>query len=75
MIPAVPLYTCQISARLLWYCQDKRALGFTMRILGLNFPPIFKVFTSKPLKNLFENSCAWVSSITKKPPQGLVKTL
>ena len=51
------MYTCQISARLLWYCQDKRALGFTISIFGLNLPPIFKVFTSKPSKNLLEKSC------------------
>ena len=45
-----------------------------MRILGLSFPPIFKVFTSKPSKNLSEKACAWVSSITKNPPQGLSKS-
>jgi hypothetical protein len=68
------LYTSQISARLLWYCQDNRALGFTINIFGLSFPPIFKVFTSMPSKNLSEKSCAWLSSITKNPPQGLSKS-
>jgi hypothetical protein len=54
MIPAEPLYTCQISARLLWYYHESLAAGFTIKILGLNFPPIFKVLTSRPSKNLLE---------------------
>jgi len=58
IIPAEPLNTYRIFARLLWYCQEKRTFGFTIKILGLNFPPIFKVFMSKSSKNLLEKSCA-----------------
>jgi len=49
-------------------------LWFNMRILGLNLPPIFKVLTYIPSKNLLENSSTCLSSITRNPHQGLSKS-
>jgi len=46
-----------------------------MRILGFNFPPIFNVFTSRLSKNLLEKPCFWISSITRKLPHSLSKSL